>query len=112
MIRIGHMEAQDRQRWDDFVLQCPSATFFHRAGWQNVIQRAFRHRTWFLYAETDGVLRGVLPLAQVRSHWFGHTLCSLPFCVYGGIAAQDEAAAEALDQAAQELARQLGVDHL
>ena len=43
---------------------------------------------------------------------FGHTLTSLPFCVYGGIAARTERARRALDQAAQALARKLGVDHL
>lgn len=106
------MRAADSLRWDAFVESCPAATFFHRAGWQTVIERAFRHPTWFMYAEADGAIQGVLPLAQVRSRLFGHTLCSLPFCVYGGIAATTDSAAEALDSAAQELAAQLQVDHL
>lgn len=106
------MRPQDSQRWDAFVRGCSDATFFHRAGWQAVIERVFRHPTWFMYAERDGVIEGVLPLAQVRSRLFGHTLCSLPFCVYGGIAAVTDAAAAALDAAAQQLAGQLQVDHL
>jgi FemAB-related protein (PEP-CTERM system-associated) len=106
------MGPADRARWDAFVLACPQATFFHRAAWQRVIEQAFGHPTWFLYAESGGALRGVLPLAQVRSRLFGNTLCSLPFCVYGGIAASDDAAATALDQAAQSLAARLRVDHL
>jgi FemAB-related protein (PEP-CTERM system-associated) len=109
---IGLLGPADRARWDAFVLACPDASFFHRAGWQRVTERAFGHPTWFLYAESDGVLRGVLPLAQVRSTLFGNTLCSLPFCVYGGIAATDQAAADALDRAAQSLAAKLRVDHL
>jgi FemAB-related protein (PEP-CTERM system-associated) len=111
-VTIGLLGPADRARWDAFVLACPQATFFHRAGWQRVIERAFGHPTWFMYAESAGQLRGVLPLAQVRSRLFGNTLCSLPFCVYGGIAALDQAAADALDQAAQSLAARLRVDHL
>jgi FemAB-related protein (PEP-CTERM system-associated) len=58
------------------------------------------------------VIRGVLPLAELQSFLFGHSLVSTPFCVYGGIIALDERAQAALEQAACDLARQLGVDHL
>lgn len=109
---IGVLDAGNRQRWDDFVFAHPDATFFHRAGWQAVIERHFHHRTWFLYAESGGRVRAILPLAQIRSRLFGNTLCALPFCVYGGIVSTDDAAASALDQAAQALAVKLGVDHL
>lgn len=110
--RVHLMRPEDAGRWDAFVTGCSSATFFHRAGWQAVIERVFKHPTWFMFAQRDGVIEGVLPLAQVRSRLFGHTLCSLPFCVYGGIAAENDNAASALDQAAQQLAAQLQVDHL
>ncbi len=101
------------QRWDEFVMSmCPEATFFHRAGWQTVIERAFGHKTWFLFAESDGIIQGVLPLAEIDSVLFGHSLSSLPFCVYGGIAATTESAREVLDSAAQALATQLKVDYL
>jgi len=99
-------------RWDDFVMRCPQATFFHRAGWQRLLGTVFRHQTQFLYAESDGCIAGVLPLARVKSLLFGHSLVSLPFAVYGGVAATHEEAAEALERAAQDLARRLGVAHL
>ena len=111
-LTLGLLDASSFARWDAFVSSCPSATFFHRAGWKTVIEGAFGHQTWFMYAETDGQIRAILPLAQVKSRLFGHTLCSLPFCVYGGIASMDQAAADALDLAAQQLAARLKVDHL
>ncbi|HAT32735.1 MAG TPA: FemAB family PEP-CTERM system-associated protein [Janthinobacterium sp.] len=111
-LSIGTMDASDAARWDEFVLRCPQATFFHRAGWKTVIEGAFGHKTWFLYAQAGGRILGVLPLAQIDSLLFGHSLCALPFCVYGGIAASDDAAAAALDLAAQELAARLRVDYL
>ena len=98
--------------WDAFVNHCPGSTFFHRAGWREVIERAFGHRTHFLYAERDGRIEGVLPLAHVRSRLFGNALISCPFCVYGGIAASSADAVTALQREAQNLARELGVDYL
>lgn len=106
------MQAGDISRWDRFVLDCPEATFFHRAGWQAVIETAFGHKTWFMYAEADGRIQGVICLAEIKSKLFGHSLSSLPFCVYGGIAAVTESARQALDRAAQELAAKLNVGHL
>ena len=93
-------------------MACPQATFFHRAGWQRVLRETFRHDTHYLYAETAGRITGVLPLAHVKSLLFGSALTSLPFAVYGGVAADDEDSARALEQEAQRLARQLGVAHL
>ncbi|MYM35021.1 FemAB family PEP-CTERM system-associated protein [Duganella sp. FT94W] len=110
---VGLMGSQDRARWDDFVLRCPDATFFHRAGWQQVIEESFAHPTWFMYAQSvQGEIHAVLPLAQIKSRLFGNTLCSLPFCVYGGIAAINAHAAAVVDEAAQKLAARLRVDHL
>ncbi|MBN8441212.1 MAG: FemAB family PEP-CTERM system-associated protein [Thauera sp.] len=102
-------------RWDAFVRACPQATFFHLSAWQGIIEGVFRHRTWFLYAERAGEIVAVLPLAEVKSRLFGHALTSLPFCVYGGIAADEHCeadAAAALEAEADRLARSLGVQHL
>jgi FemAB-related protein (PEP-CTERM system-associated) len=48
----------------------------------------------------------------VRSRLFGHSLVSLPFAVYGGVASGDAEAVTALHAAATGLARELGADHL
>lgn len=100
------------KRWDEFVFACPEASFFHRAAWQGIIRDVFRHATYFLYAETDGEILGVLPLAHVNSLLFGNALVALPFAVYGGVAATSPEAALALEDEAQALAIKLGVDHL
>lgn len=114
-LSVGQLQAADTdsvRRWDDFVSLCPDATFFHRSGWQEIVSGVFRHRTYFLYAERGGVLEGVLPLAHVNSRLFGNALVSLPFAVYGGVAAVNAEAADALEAEAQAIAQQLGVDHL
>jgi len=110
--RLSPGDARGASLWEDFVMACPQATFFHRVAWQDIMRDVFRHDTHFLYALSDGRITGVLPLAHVSSMLFGKSLTSLPFAVYGGVAAEDEASATALEQAATELAQRLGVDHL
>jgi FemAB-related protein (PEP-CTERM system-associated) len=110
---VRELGAADAARWNAFVAACPEATFFHRAEWRDVIARAFRHPTWYLYAEdAQGQIRGVLPLARVRSRLFGDTLASLPFAVYGGVAADDAGARALLEARACALATELKVGSL
>ena len=80
--------------------------------WHEIIADVFRHRPHYLLAERGGGIAGVLPLAEVKSRMFGHTLVSLPFCVYGGPAANDFEAERALIDEACTLAQALDVDHL
>jgi FemAB-related protein (PEP-CTERM system-associated) len=111
--RLAAEDVRAAAAWDDFVLNtCPQATFFHRAGWQRLLSNVFRHDTHYLYVENGGRIEGVLPLAHVKSFLFGNALTSLPFAVYGGVAALNAEAATLLEAEAQALARRLGVQHL
>jgi len=114
-LRIARLAAQDSSvsaLWDAFVLAHPQATFFHRSGWLRVIEQSFGHKGFFLYAERDGVIEGVLPLAEVKSRLFGHSVASLPFAVYGGVVALNDEAAAALEAEAEKIARGQGAEHL
>jgi FemAB-related protein (PEP-CTERM system-associated) len=94
--------------WDAFVEAHPDGTFFHRAAWATIIERAFGHPTLYVYAERDGAITGVLPLAQVKTLLFGNTLVSVPFCVYGGPLAADPETAAALSAHAASLLERTG----
>jgi FemAB-related protein (PEP-CTERM system-associated) len=115
MVQVNRLELGDAaaaSRWDDYVRACPDATFCHLSGWGRALEGVFGHETHFLQATQAGRVTGVLPLAFVKSRLFGNSLTSLPFCVYGGVAADDAASAQALEDAAEALARQLEVPHL
>jgi FemAB-related protein (PEP-CTERM system-associated) len=112
---LHQLQAGDREtarRWDEFVLACPQATFFHRAGWQRILREVYRHDAYYLYAQEQGRICGVLPLGHVNSWLFGNSLTSLPFAVYGGVAASSPEVAAALVAEAQALAVKLDVAHL
>ncbi len=50
--------------------------------------------------------------SNINSLLFGNALISNAFCVYGGIVASHDQAFAALQNQAQQLARELGVDYL
>jgi len=107
-IRIRELDATAEPAWDAFVQATPAATFFHLSGWAGVIRQAFGHATHYAYAEQDGAIVGVLPLARMKTLLFGDVLASTPFCVYGGSVAVTPEAAAALEDHAVSLQRRLG----
>lgn len=111
-MEIKCLDKQNMIRWDQFVDAHPGATFFHNSGWCEVIEKSFGHKTYFLYAEENGIISGILPLGHIRSNLFGNALISTPFCVYGGVIANSESALLGLNNAAIELANKLYVDYL
>lgn len=103
-----HREAE----WDRYVRSAPGATFFHQLGWRWLVERTFDHPAHYLTALRDGHIVGVLPLFELKSLLFGHSLVSIPFAIGGGLVADDGAAERALLAAAKDLARELRVDYL
>jgi FemAB-related protein (PEP-CTERM system-associated) len=112
-LRVRDLDASAEQRWDAFVADCPEATFFHRAGWKRVIEETLGHQAYFLYAEDfTGSIVGVLPLVFIKSTFFGRSLISTAFCVYGGPAVIAPGAAEALTARAIEIGGRLQAGHI
>lgn len=109
---IKRLVRGDEARWDAFVEDAPRATFFHRVAWRGIIEQGLGHRCHYLYAERNGVVTGILPLAEIRSRLFGHSLISTPFCVYGGVVASDPDSEAQLTQAAMALVDELQADYL
>jgi FemAB-related protein (PEP-CTERM system-associated) len=108
-VRIRDLGDDAAAAWDRYVRDSADATFFHLAPWARVIREAFGHDTHYAYAEQDGAIVGVLPLARMRTRLFGDLLASTPFCVYGGAVAATPEAAVALEDHAVALQRRLGV---
>ena len=109
---VHELEPARSAEWDQFVESCPEASFFHKSGWREVIQRGLGHDTHYLYAARDNKIVGVLPLTRIRSRLFGHSLISNAFCVGGGPVAETEAVRSALLVEAKDLADRLDVDFL
>ena len=109
---VRQLTHQSVAAWDRFVESQENGTFFHRAGWADILARAFRHTSLHAFVERDGAITGVLPLTHVKSALFGNTLMSAPFCVYGGPLCADDESRRALDAYAIEKLGQTGASAL
>ncbi len=109
---IKLLSTEQLKTWDAYVKSHSDGTFFHLSGWKNVIEKSFGHPCYYLVAWQNETIVGAVPLVEVKSKLFGHALVSTPFCVYGGILANDETIRAALEQKACSLAEELQVDYL
>ncbi|WP_448565109.1 FemAB family XrtA/PEP-CTERM system-associated protein [Thalassotalea ganghwensis] len=109
---ITTINKHETKLWNDYVKRHPEGTFFHLANWQSVISQSFGHHCYYLQAQENDKVVGVLPLVEVKSALFGHALISTPFCVYGGAIADEASIARSLEQKAIEISEQLQVDYL
>ncbi len=103
----------DKARWDAFVINHPDSTFFHRFGWQQVIQNTYNHQPYYLLAENAaGEVCGILPLIFINSPFFGRSLISTAFTVGGGLLSDDERTRAHLLAMAQEIATSQDVQYI
>ncbi|HKH43230.1 MAG TPA: FemAB family XrtA/PEP-CTERM system-associated protein [Thermoanaerobaculia bacterium] len=112
MLTIEELTPPFEAAWDRFARSAPAGTFFHQLGWRWLVERVFGHRAHYLLARREAAVTGILPLFEMKSLLFGHSLVSVPFAIGGGVAADDPETAAGLVRRARELAERLGVDYL
>jgi len=95
---------------EQFVRTMSEAKLCHTWAWGAMVERVFGHRCLFLVAREHRMIRGVLPLVEVRSWLFGNRVISQAFSNYGGPIADDPRAVEALYDRAVELAIESGCE--
>ena len=99
--------------WDRYVESHPSASAYHRSRAVGIGATAFGLPVTYLVARgDDGQPRGVLPLVEQSSLFFGRFLVSVPFFTYGGILADSDPIAVQLAARAGELARLRRAGHV
>jgi FemAB-related protein (PEP-CTERM system-associated) len=111
-MKIKLLADNELHLWNDFVKSSSLSTFCHRAEWKSILESVYNLKTHYIYVEESGNILGILPLAEVKSFLFGHTLISTPFCVYGGICSESNEATELLTNETINIARQLNVDYI
>lgn len=112
-VRVRELGDSDRDRVDRYVASSGVSTLYHRTGWKDLIEDVFNHRVIYLLAEGgDGVIRGILPMAHIKSRLFGNYFVSMPYFNYGGVCADDETARNALLGEAAGIARRSNAEFL
>ena len=100
-MQILELGEGDRQAWDEYVYASPHATFFHLAGWKDVVEHTLGLSSHYLMACNSSRVLGVLPLLHVKNRVSGPYFTSLP----NAICAENDQAAFALIKQAIELVR-------
>ncbi|RIL01397.1 MAG: FemAB-like protein [Proteobacteria bacterium] len=104
MIAAGAQRADDDAAWDAYVERRPDACLGHASMWRHVFANAYGIDSVRLEArDGDGHLRGVLPLAPVRTLVGARSYVSLPFLDAAGVLCDDAEAESALLDAARAL---------
>ncbi len=98
--------------WNSYLAKWGYDGFHLRSEWGTIFSKAFRHRPYFLSAERDGMIVGVLPLMHISGPIFGSFLVSQPYLNTGGVLADSNIVAELLINEAMELSDRLDVKHL
>jgi len=136
-IKIKIIRSNDANAWDTYVLSHPRATLYHLSGWQNVIEKTYGHKTYYLIAvknpqqkpaknpinsinPTDPInpidpnnpILGILPLVHLKHFLFGNSLISIPFFDMGGILGDDVPTEKVLLQEAIKIGEKLKVDNI
>jgi FemAB-related protein (PEP-CTERM system-associated) len=107
-LSIVSLEQVSATAWDEFVNRSECSLPTQTSAWESILRQTYGFSCHFLAAQQDGQLHGVLPLFRVKSLLMGDSLQSMA----GAVCAANPQAAQVLLSAADELARQLGVDYL
>ncbi len=97
----------DYPGWDSHVSGLEGSSVFHSAAWAQVLHRTYGHKPACFCRLEEGVIKGVLPVMEVRRPFTGRRGISLPFSDHCSLAGPGVVCAE-LFQYAKEYGRQQG----
>lgn len=91
-IQIKPLTNKNEKGWNEFIRGPNKAGVWYTLEWQKILRDEYGYKPFYLLAEEDGNVCGVLPLFQIKSIITGNRLVSLPFSYdCGPIATSDEA---------------------
>jgi hypothetical protein len=70
--------------WDRLVVSHPDHSFFHTAGWAEVLSKTYGHEPLYLRCSERGELVALVPIMEVRSPLTGRRGVCLPFTDFCG----------------------------
>jgi serine/alanine adding enzyme len=90
-IKIVQLTIHNQPQWVSYLAHHANATIYHSLEIKKVIEQTFSHKTLYLMAvDKNDVVRGLLPLTQLKSRLFGNLYCAVPFFNYGGALADND----------------------
>lgn len=102
-VSIRFVDPVAEPKWDSQIARLPGRTLFHCSEWSKVLKESYGFRAQYLVAESQGGVRGLLPLMEVDNWPKGRRGISLPFtdeahCLAADATVQDRLANKLLDE--------------
>jgi FemAB-related protein (PEP-CTERM system-associated) len=111
-MKIRLATQNDEQAWDAYVDSNPAVSSYCLIAWKKAVEQAYGHKGYYLLAEDNNAVKGVLPLVHFRIPWGKSTLVSLPFCDVGDVFAVSPEIKTELVKEAIYLSRRINADIL
>jgi FemAB-related protein (PEP-CTERM system-associated) len=77
-VRIA--EQSDEKKWNRFIKDKKGISSSHVYGWGRAVEKTYRHSSYYLIAEQNEQVVGVLPLVYMKIPFFRGQMVSLPYC--------------------------------
>jgi len=111
-IQVKPLTTKNEKGWNEFIKGPNKAGVWYTLEWQRILREEYSYKPFYLMAEEDGNICGVLPLFKIKSVITGNRLVSLPFSYdCGPIATSDEALTLLIAEAVR-LVSELNCDYL
>ncbi len=101
-----------KSQWNEYVSNSKNASFFHLIEWKEILKKTFGYKPYYLLAEDEGKIVGILPLFLLKNIFFDNIMISLPFAIYGGADADNENIETLLIEEAKSLTRKTKAQYL
>lgn len=90
-ISIRLASKEDQNLWNDFVLnELKLIHISYAFQWSEIIEKTFKHKSFYLIAQKNSKVVGLLPLVLVKSPIFSSKLVSVPYINGCGLLLKEE----------------------
>ncbi len=99
-ITIRLADNLDKDKWNQYLIKTQGGILGHQWQWRSILTNSFNIQPYYIIAEKENNVVGLLPTVFMSSFIFGKFLISLPWLDYGGpIADNDTIASKLVDKA-------------
>ena len=112
VLTIHQLNQNEYTAWDNYVFSHPEGSLFHLIKWKKAVEEAFGHKAFYFLAKEGGLIKGILPLFQIKSFLFGNIISSVPFAAYGGVLADSVEIFRELVSKSIGVTKELNADYL
>jgi serine/alanine adding enzyme len=111
-MNIVYADADHNGIWREFVKTHNDCASYHEWEWKHIIESNFHWQSFYLMAEDNQKIAGILPLFVQSSWLLGKWVSSMPLLQGGGIIADNQDAAESLLREAFSATDRIGAKYL